>query len=210
MEIKRLDINKWAFVGEYERRTIEIDANFQTSWYVRKENFKIEDLSPLTYNWFNIFGIPELKDLTLLVPKVNLSDIASDCGDALNLQGQNDFAFFTEWFFDEVIKLHDYGFYLYYGRKRIARGAADIIEKYFNWGASFPCPTNRLRHAEFVLYIEGQKLFEDYWSEDVRQALIDNIPFGIKYRFKKLDKIKDAVSFAAELLKIKTKYHDYE
>lgn len=210
MEIKRLDINKWAFVGDYERRYIGIDDNFQPQWYTVKENFKIEDLSPLTYYWFNIFGIPELTDLTLLVPKINLSDIASDCGDTLNLHGQNDFAFFTEWFFDKVIKLHEYGFYLYYGKKQTARGAADIVEKYFDWGASFPCPTNRLVHADFVLYIEAQELFEDYWSEDVRQALINNIPFGIKHRFKKLDKIKDAVPFAAELLKIKAKYYDYE
>ena len=210
MEIKRLDINKWAFCGDYMRKMVEWDTNLRTSWYVRKENFKIEDLSPLTYDWFNVFGIPELTNLTLLVPNVNLSDIASDCGDTLNLHGQNDFAFFTEWFFDKVIKLHEYGFYLYYGKKYSARGAADIIDKYNSWGASFPCPTNLLAHAEFVLYIEGQKLFENYWSEDVRRALIDNNPFGVKYQFKKLDKIKDAVSFAAELLNIKAKYYNYE
>ena len=207
MEIKRLDINKWAFCGEYMRKTVEIDTNFKTSWYVRKEDFKIEDLSPLTYDWFNVFGIPELTNLTLLVPNINLSEIASDCDrDAFNFYNQNDFAFFTLWFFDKVINLDRYGFYLHYGRGQRARGAADIVKKYFDWGASFPCHTNRLINTEFVLYIEAQKLFENYWSEDVRRALIDNIPPGSKYKFKKLDKIKDAVSFAAELLNIKAIY----
>lgn len=197
MEINRLDINKWACIGNLwgDDYTLEM----------AREGIKYRTL---ICDWFNFLHIPELTDLEVRLPRcLSFGQVHYQCTGLVWCTGYSEWGEFWEWFLNEELNLMgQYDFTIK------SEGGSDNILTSKDGFLYFHLDSYYRRHE--YLKISPGVLFTRYWNEDTKARVISALPSGLFvkndhkiYRdIEKLRKEKDPLKLAAALFNIQTKY----